>query len=315
MSTVPPVEPLDEHAEPAPGPPRWRRRVRAGWLVIVAAGVAATLVERWGEVVDTVEALSPLWVAAAAVAAVAGVGVSAAMWRTFLTGFGTRLPMRASARVFFVSQLSKYVPGSVWALFALMEYGRDYRIAPRVGATSLLVFFGIHLATGVALAAVALPATAAGPWWWAAALVPAVAAMVPAVQRRALAGACRLLRRPAPTRTPDAATMRRALAWSVPMWALFGAHLWLLTLDVGGAVGLPYATGVYAAAWSVGFVFVPAPAGAGVREAVVVTLLLPVMPAGAGLALAVLSRLLFTVADVVWGLVGVIAGVRARAPA
>jgi uncharacterized membrane protein YbhN (UPF0104 family) len=54
-----------------------------------------------------------------------------------------------------------------------------------------------------------------------------------------------------------------------------------------------------------------APAGLGVREAVLVVALAPVVDAGAALVVAVLSRLVMTVADVAWAGLSVLLSRRA----
>ncbi len=43
-----------------------------------------------------------------------------------LNDLGSPLPPAGSLRVFFLGQLGKYVPGSVWPAVAQMELGRDY---------------------------------------------------------------------------------------------------------------------------------------------------------------------------------------------
>ena len=70
------------------------------------------------------------------------------------------------------------------------------------------------------------------------------------------------------------------------------------------------ATGGYALAWTVGFLFVIAPAGAGVRELALVAALAPVVDRPAALAVALLSRVLMTLGDLVLGAGG--AAVRPR---
>jgi len=61
------------------------------------------------------------------------------------------------------------------------------------------------------------------------------------------------------------------------------------------------ATGAYALAWSAGFLFVVAPAGAGVREGGIVLLLAPSFGAGPALGIALVARLLATVGDLLLG--------------
>ncbi len=70
------------------------------------------------------------------------------------------------------------------------------------------------------------------------------------------------------------------------------------------------ATGGYALAWTAGFLFVIAPAGAGVRELALVAALAPVVDRPAALAVALLSRVLMTLGDLVLGAGG--AAVRPR---
>jgi uncharacterized membrane protein YbhN (UPF0104 family) len=81
---------------------------------------------------------------------------------------------------------------------------------------------------------------------------------------------------------------------------LFGLHLWLLANALGapGLSGVTRCIGGFALAMAAGVVFVFAPSGAGVREALIVAALSPVMTPGQALGIAVVSRALFILADV-----------------
>jgi hypothetical protein len=57
------------------------------------------------------------------------------------------------------------------------------------------------------------------------------------------------------------------------------------------------AAGGFAFAWSVGFIVVFAPAGAGVRDVLLVAVLGPVLGVGGATAIAVVPRILMTVGD------------------
>ncbi len=97
-----------------------------------------------------------------------------------------------------------------------------------------------------------------------------------------------------------------ALAWSVVSWAGFGLQMWLLvrTLGAGAEASLlPLAVGAFALAWTAGFLFVIAPAGAGVREVVLVLALSPVLGTDQALLATLVSRALMTLGD------GLVAGV------
>ena len=60
-------------------------------------------------------------------------------------------------------------------------------------------------------------------------------------------------------------------------------------------------------AWAAGLIFIPAPAGAGVRDAVLVATFAPLIGTTAAFAVALASRVLLLVVDVVLALAGAVA--------
>ncbi|MCW2613764.1 MAG: hypothetical protein JWN08_758, partial [Frankiales bacterium] len=245
------------------------------------------------------------------VAVVVGLLASAMVWRSLLADLGTRLPLRPALHVFFLGQLGKYVPGSVFAIAAQMELGKAHG-APRsrVGTASL-VFMGVLVAAGLLTAAVVLPLTSPDALddyaWVLVALPVGLALLSPPVLSRLVALLLRVLRRDPLERPLSWRGSGAALGWALVMWAAYGVHLWLLVRTQDTSEGpdlLLLSVGAYALAWTAGFLFVVAPAGAGVREAALVVALAPVLDRGPALALAVLSRVLMTLGDLGWGAVG-----------
>lgn len=286
-------------------PPAWRRALRAVWLLVVLGVLGVVLRRRGAEVLTAIGDVSPASIAAAAVAVTAGVGVSAQVWRGILGGMGAPLPWRAGARVFFVGQLGKYLPGSVWPVVAQMELGRDYGVARPVSVGALGVFMVLHLLTAALVAAVALPVAGLVAWWWAPAALPLLALLLPKPMGVALRLAFRLIRRPPPP-VPGVRALATSAWWAVCMWALYGLHVWLLARDAGAALGLAGAIGAFALAWAAGFLFVVAPVGAGAREAVLIGIAAGAAGTGPLLAVALLSRALTTAADAAWGLAAIL---------
>ena len=109
----------------------------------------------------------------------------------------------------------------------------------------------------------------------------------------------RLARRPPQEKPLTARAIGTATLWSVGCWVPNGVALWILTARLGASDGHAFllATGGFAFAWCVGFLVVLAPAGAGVREVVLVASLSPVLSIGKATAVALASRLLSTVGD------------------
>jgi uncharacterized membrane protein YbhN (UPF0104 family) len=296
----------------------WYRAIRALVLLTVLAFAAVVLVARWQEVRAALARLSLPAVGLAIVAVLGSLLCTFLGWRAALAGLGSRLPLGGAMRVFFLGQLGKYVPGSVWSVVAQVELGRDYGVPRRSSGAAVVIATLTALATGLAVAGAGLPLLgpdAYGRYGWTLLLLPvALVVLWPPVLNRLIAVALRLARRDPLPVSLDLAAIARVAGWSLAAWALFGIHVWILALGVGagGAMLLLEATAAYAAAWCIGFLLVLAPAGAGAREAALVFLLHPTMPPAEATVVALTSRLVVTVADLVWGLVALRAERRRR---
>ena len=301
-------------------PPPWLGRlVRVGVLVAAVLLLLLALRGQGPQALDAAREVGA-WAAAGSLTAVlVGLLASLLVWRALLADLGTRLSLRPALQVFFLGQLGKYLPGSVFAIAAQMELGRAHG-APRsrVG-TAGLVFMGVLVSAGLLTAVVALPLTSPGTFddysWVLLALPVGLVALAPPVLTRLVGLLLRLLRRDPLDRPLSWRGTGAALGWACTMWVAYGVHLWLLVrsqdsgLESGGAGAdlLLLSTGAYALAWTAGFLFVVAPAGFGVRELALVIALAPVLDRGQALAIAVLSRVLMTLGDLLWGAVGAFA--------
>jgi len=285
---------------------RW---VKLGLLAITLGFCAYGLYAERADMAAALHQLAWYSVAGAAVAVIAGLGCMMLAWRALLADLGSPLPLRPAARVLFVAQLGKYVPGAVWAMAAQVELARSYEVPRRRSASATVVAMLITLATGLLVAAVALPLSsgaAARQYWWALALAPpALIALYPPVMGWGLDRALRLARRPPLERRISGAGVARTAAWSLAGWAFFSVHAWLLVAGVTGKgiSVLPIAAGAYALAWSVGFILIPFPGGVGPRELALIAALAPVMPRGSAIVVAVVSRLVMTIGDLAWAAV------------
>lgn len=292
--------------------PVWRRLLRVVWLVLTVAGLAWAVQNHWSSMLAALREVDRLRLLLSALFAVAGVGVSGQVWRCLLTGMGYRLDVTPALRVFFVGQLGKYLPGSIWPVLAQMELGRDLGVPPRASAAAVAVFLWVHLVTGAAVALPLLAGSGVLPPWAGAASAPILVLLVAHLMEKALRFAMRVTRREPLERHPDQTTILLAAGWALAMWTFYGLHLWNL-VPAGAPVGVLAAGGTFAAAWTLGFLFVIAPAGVGAREGVFLAVLSGSLTLGGALAVAVASRALLTVADALWGVVGLL-GVRLSRP-
>jgi uncharacterized membrane protein YbhN (UPF0104 family) len=292
--------------------PAWLwRALRVGFVVVAVGLLIVALVDQWHNVSSGWHQLPVGALLLASGAVLLGLFFSAMAWRALLADLGQHLPVMGAVRVFFVGQLGKYLPGSVWPVVAQMELGKAHGLAKRpVGTVALLVMV-LNVATGLLVAVVLLPFTsphALSHYGWAIAFLPVGLALLhPRILNPVIAKAFTLARREPPERPLTLRGIAVATGWTMLMWASYGAHVWVLAdgLHAEGAKSLPLlATGAFALAWTAGFVAIVFPAGAGVREGVLIFAMSAVLPDKSLVALAAVSRLLMTAGDLVWGAVG-----------
>lgn len=251
-----------------------------------------------------------------------GTAATFPLWAEILNGMGVRSPRREGATVFFTTQVGKYLPGSVWPALMQMDAGRRWGAAKAAMLWANLSSLILNCAVGLSVACVFLPVFDAGAfqrYWWVLLAIPALIGslhprVLPAVIDRTLV----ILRRAPLHERLDPRSELRAAGWSLVSWVAFGGQLAVLAVASGvsrpGVIGL--SIGAMALAVPLGVLFLPAPAGAGVREVILVLVLGTVMPSGQALALALGSRAILVVCDLLlagtFGLTG-LRGVRTAA--
>jgi hypothetical protein len=279
------------------------RPVRWGF-VAVTVGLSAYAVDReWSGVRTGLASIGVGTSAEALLCVLAAVVLTMQVWRVLLGALGSPLPHRAASRIMFIGQLGKYLPGSVWPVLAQMELGNAYRVPRHRSATASVLAMVVSLLTGLLTALATLPFVAgATTYRWAFAITPVLLACLhPRVLNALVGRLLRLARRPPLEQPLTGRAMAAALAWSWGAWVFYGLQIWLLATRLGAPPGrtVLLAVGGFAFAWSVGFVVVVAPAGAGVRDVLLIATLSPVLGAGSATAVALMSRALMTAADLI----------------
>lgn len=290
--------------------------LRAGLLMVVLCFCAYGLYAEWPHVASGLTRLHWYTVGLSVLAAMAGTACMMRAWRAVLADLGSPLPVRAAARINFIAQLCKYVPGVVWSVAAQVELGHDYRIPRRRSFASFAVSLAVVVGAGLGLALLTLPfaspAVARHYWPVLAALPLIVAALCPPVLGRLLDLLLRLIRRPPLERRPSWRGLARAVAWDIAGWLLLGLQVWLLLTDIAGLHGRTamLAIGGYSLAFSAGLLLVVLPSGIGVREVILIATLSRVVPYGPALAVAVVTRVATTFSDLALGALGLALGRR-----
>jgi len=208
-----------------------------------------------------------------------------------------------------VANLGRYIPGKVWQIAGLAY------LAKREGVQASVATGAAILGQGLALLGAALVGIAAlfGPneiWrqvGWVglvagigAALTIIAAVVIAPFFRRVVAFWFRLTRTDPPDDGLGSGNAGlRWLALYVMSWGIYATAFWLLYLSFGESGSFLQVGPTFAAAYVVGYIAIFAPAGAGIREGVLVVLLQSVMTSEAAVVLAIIARLWTTAVELI----------------
>lgn len=305
-----PVRDAGDGDSPPTRRPRWGAlasrligsRVVRWCFATVAVGLAAyALTSDWTRIRAALAHLGLPFVVLGLVAVLLSYGSTVEPWRLLVRSMGSRLSISAAAKIILIGNLGKYVPGVVSSVVAPMELARTYRVPRARSASSLALNLLMTLVTGLLAAIVTLPFVAGSlPYWWALLVVPVLLVLLhPRVLNAIIGLVLRIARQPALEQPLTVSALVRPMAWSVASWVFNGLQIWILAVRLGAPPGRTalLAIGAYAFAWSVGFLIVFAPAGAGVRDVLLFALLRPVLGSADATAVVVASRLITILAD------------------
>jgi uncharacterized membrane protein YbhN (UPF0104 family) len=277
--------------------------IRWGFVAVTVALGGYAVAREWTHVRAALASLGFLPVAGALVAVLAALAAAMQVWRVLLAALGSPLPARPAARIMFIGQLGKYLPGSIWPVLAQMELGNEYRVPRHRSASASVLTMLLVLLTGLLTALVALPFVAGSTnYVWALLAAPLLLVLlIPRILNAALNKVLRLAKRPPLEVELTGRAVVRAVGWAFVSWACYGLQIWVLAIALGAPAGKGalLALGGFAFAWTVGFLVVIAPAGAGVRDVLLALTLGLVVGHGAAIAIALVSRVLLTIGDLV----------------
>ncbi|MFC0532703.1 lysylphosphatidylglycerol synthase domain-containing protein [Phytohabitans kaempferiae] len=289
-------------------PPPPRRRgfgiwFKVGFLVLAATAGVWYVVANWDETGPALRSIG--WGAAlASVPPAVAAGIAGMLaWRRLLADLGHPLPVVPAGRVFYTSQLGKYLPGSVWTFVAQVELAKQLKVPRPVSFAVSMLAIVLSLAVGLGMAVILLPfggGDALRQFWWLWLLLPVLVAVIhPAVTTWGINLMLRALRRSPLTVRPTGRGMLAASGWQALNWCLMGLHCFILVRAAGaeGWTVLPLAVGGFTLAYCAGVLFVPAPAGVGVRELALGAALATAITPQAAAAVVLVSRLALAVVD------------------
>ncbi|MCX5766534.1 MAG: lysylphosphatidylglycerol synthase domain-containing protein [Gemmatimonadetes bacterium] len=293
-----------------------RRKTFFQRLSILLAVVAIvfygnTVSSQWTEVRATSARLhiDGLMLAASGVIVLVSYAVLIETWRRTVTAWGEQLSWKEAARIWFVSNLGKYLPGKVWQIGAMGALAQEAGVSPvaAIGSSLVVNLVNIVAACLVVAFASARAVTFAGAWFVPLVALASVAALAtPWLLPLLVRVAARLTRRdlPAPRVPPSAILV--ALAGCTVGWVLYGVAFRTLAIALFGVAAGTSASyvAVFTFSYLIGYLYLFSPGGLGAREYVLTGALAALsLESGASATLLVLtSRLWLTVLEALPGL-------------
>jgi len=238
--------------------------------------------------------LRPGWLALCVACYVAAFAFPATYWQHLLHVTGTRPPLSAALRAYYVGHLGKYVPFKAWALVLRTMLIYPYGVRPGLAVATAIYETMTFITAGALVAVVLLTAYAhdeSKRWLAAGLLVAAGLPIIPGVYNR-IVDRLTALARKAAARQPGAEkevaevprlharTLLFGLGWTACGWCAMGMSLWALLQAVVPET-TPWTweawgrcTAFVSLAYVAGFLILFTPGGLGAREVVLQPLLM-----------------------------------------
>ena len=234
-------------------------------------------------------------------------------WRRVLGALGGVLERGDAARIWFGSNLARWLPGAFWQFGAMTEMTRRRGVPVTVSTGAAMLVTVVNLLTGLAVACVfAFPVLRdrfGARGWWIVALGVAVLALAPLVIPRVGALATRVTGREIVLPRFGADAVLVAALSTTAAWLAYGVAFWLMTRAVlpGDARSLSGCIALYTLSYLTGLLN-PAPAGLGAAEGAMVVLApqLGVATQAEAAVLSIIVRLWRTVLEITPGIVAVL---------
>lgn len=266
--------------------PWLRNGIGLAIMALVVIWFTRRIEGHWEEIDDKIRSTSLMRILIASVMFAAFLFLFRAVsWWRILTGFGHRLPVAAATRIWSTSELARYLPGAIWQVLGRVYLVRPYGVDAATSSTSQVLELTIFLLANLFAGLICLPwfggrMDADARWYLyiAAGLAPLLLLLLhPKIFLGSVNRVLGWVGKPPFAFRLQKRLLAKLMGWSMLGLAWQGLALWVL-MSQPDTLGLrlshlPLIIGAYCLAWCAGFLAVTNPAGFGVREAVLVTIL------------------------------------------
>ena len=288
----------------SPAARRWLQ-ILAGVLIVLFFGLA--LYSQLPQILKYSWKLNPAYLALAfALLLVRGPVVVYGWWATMRV-LGYPLPFPTSIRIGYHSALARYIPGQMWYAVSRVYLAEKQGVPRVITALSIGIETALLVVGAGIVASLSLLTWHDAPIWLGVAVVALLVGLVlqPRLVFKGLNWGLARLKRNRIEAEISRGDMVRLLWPFVVNWLHYGVMSFVLTASLYPALPwsqLPSVTGLFTAAWLIGFLAIVVPQGFFIREGLVFTFLTTLLgvPAPVATASAVLSRAWTMLGEAIW---------------
>jgi uncharacterized membrane protein YbhN (UPF0104 family) len=292
------------------------RVLQALFLVAALGYTARQVANNWDTVRASAANVHPNWplIIAASALVLATYAALIHSWRMLLAGEGSVLRFGVAARIWFIANLGRYIPGKVWSIAALNVMAAREGVAGTAAAGAAILGtlinigagFGVIALSGSRLTDQLNPAFRASSMIGTVLFIVGVIAL-PWVLPPFAAWAAKRIGRPIPPVKLPAANLLGSVSINVLSWFCYGLAFMVFSRAVLPTVSGSIAefTGVWTASYTLGYLAFFAPGGILVREGAMIAAMagLGMCSAADAAVIAATSRLWLSVVEVLPGLI------------
>ncbi len=264
-----------------------------------------SLYKNWALVKTYTWHFNYVFIAASSLALMAIFFFLAFLWHWMLNRLGGRLSLRKSLRIWFISNLGRYLPGKIWQVVGMVYMVNKEGVPTEHAITSAILSQTLAIIPGLLLSILtyAFLTFARNQWFYLLLIPPAAVLMFliayPPFLERVINVINRRLKRPLVHFTMGFKDSILFMGLYLVAWLLLGGAFFLFTRSLtgppwGNLIAYP---GIFTGSYLAGLLSIFVPGGLGVREGILTYLLAFYFPLPIATAISLGSRIWMTAVE------------------
>ena len=226
------------------------------------------------------------------------------IWRIILVKLGYSLGFKKSFKIWFYSNMGKYLPGKVWAVLGMVYMCEKEGIPHATSFTSAILYQALNIISGMVLVVI-ISGTGLVKNISKFAYLPLILVLVifayPPIMEKAINVLLKLLKKEPIKVGLSFGSNLVLILFLMISWFIYGIGFNVLinSLSVHSFNSWPHMISIFVFSYIIGFLSIFVPGGLGVREGILISYLLAYFPLPIATIIALFSRLWMTVAEVI----------------